>query len=328
MYELIDTVRLIRKFAVGLSRIVVAGRSQPHVPIPGIEYVLDVDYIPADFLPTRNSLTAQWNMHRLARHANLSDPFMDWNDDTFLGKALDLGKFVDAHTWYTERNGVHGYQPHGAGPGPKRTQDPFVGSIQTANNVLHAVFGDDHVSSPQVIHAPAVIRLSTMDWVWAHLPVEASLTRIRDIKNLQFEYTLAHVEKQIVSNTMIRKHSDVKDLYMFIMMRSPVLEMRATFDRILKKGPVCFLTLNDDLQNKHFEVPDGNGYALAHREIKRFLSRIGDVVTHQRSLYISPASTPRDVQMAQHDRRGARPEPEERDVTARKSGAQLACAHG
>jgi hypothetical protein len=273
--ELVHVVRLLRKLATNRGRIVVAANSAPHVPIPGVEYVLDRDYIPPKHMPARNSYTKQWNIHRLARKVGLSDPFMVWNDDMFLGKQLDLREHAAKNTWYTEGWGNHGY-----GQVNKISPDTYIGSVQSANRALRAVFGPKHVPGFQAAHAPAVVRLATMDWAWQHLPVEASLTELRNSKNLQFEYTLAYAEKQIVAGASIRKQADCKGVYGFSVLDWPVSKMRGALDEILSRlraNPVTFFALNDGLKSEHFDGggPRGNGYAVARSEIQRFLSKIG-----------------------------------------------------
>ena len=57
---------------------------------PKLNIVRHTDYIPSGFLPTFNSHTIEWNMHRIP---GLSEQFVYFNDDMFLLKRTDETDF-------------------------------------------------------------------------------------------------------------------------------------------------------------------------------------------------------------------------------------------
>ena len=83
--------RSIEKFAPWVNKIYFI--TWGHLPAwlntnnPKLIIVKHEDYIPSKYLPTFNSHTIEWNIHRIK---GLSDNFVYFNDDTFLCQKTDI----------------------------------------------------------------------------------------------------------------------------------------------------------------------------------------------------------------------------------------------
>lgn len=243
--ELPFAVALLRKHAAPqtLGRIIVAVNGElPASQIDGVEYIADADFVQAPHYPTNNGFTIMWHTGHLARKLKLTDPFIRFDDDTFVTAPIDLRKFADAKVHYIEPWKSHGYGPDN---GKGRSTDVYIGAMESSNNALRELFGSRFKPSAQVAHLPRVERLSTLEYMWANLPgLQESFTNERSVYNFEFNYVYLHVESLIMPG--VRISPTPLAYYHFIELNRPEAHQKKLFSTVLD-NPRKFVTVNDNI---------------------------------------------------------------------------------
>lgn len=232
--ELKYSIELLRENAMNLGNIfIITNGNRPNYPNvkKDVTFIDHSEFIPKKYLPTFSSYTIQFNLDGIFKH--VSDPFILLDDDFFITKKLDLRKYVLENKWFVESWGQNW--------SPGSSTDHFVQAIKNSNKVLKQVY-KNFKQFGAIAHMPIVIRKKTFSKMKELIDTTVSMTKYRSITSLQFQYTMAAVDKYSFHSNFVK----ASGLYNFVMMNN-LSKLKKDFKRIAKQNR-GFLTLNDDIK--------------------------------------------------------------------------------
>ena len=185
--ELKYCLRSIESYAPWIRNVhlVVAGPSQLpswlNVGSPRLRIVEHAQIIPSAYLPTFNSHVIEAHLHRIR---DLSETFLYFNDDIFLGRLTKREDFI-------EPNGQLRFFPDGGkgkSAAPTGTPGKKDSSHQAMWRNVNAWLDRRYKAESRsvMIHTPGVLSRSLMETIWAQLGAELDETsrhRFRDMRD-------------------------------------------------------------------------------------------------------------------------------------------------
>jgi hypothetical protein len=183
--ELKYCLRSINKFAPWIRTIylVVSGPSQLppwlNSNSPTLRVISHKDFIPNDYLPTFNSHVIEAHLHRLP---GLSEIFLYFNDDVFLGKPTKPSDFI------TDKGKMKFFPDGGKGKyaSPKGVPNSQDSAHQAMWKNVNRWLDQNYVEEERslMLHAPAVLSKSLMNDLWNKLSTELDETSRHRFRNM------------------------------------------------------------------------------------------------------------------------------------------------
>lgn len=184
--ELKYCLRSINKFAPWIRNIYLVVSSPSQLPSwlnknsPKLQIVSHSDFIPLTYLPTFNSHVIEAHLHRIS---GLSEIFLYFNDDVFLGRATQISDFItdDAKMKFFPDGGKGKYASR---KGIPNSQDSAHEAMwKNVNRWLDENYRNEERSV--MSHAPAVLSRNLMSDLWSRLGTELDETSRHRFRNMK-----------------------------------------------------------------------------------------------------------------------------------------------
>lgn len=239
--ELYYSLQLLYKHATNLRNVVVVSAGErPYYAhqFPQLVWVNHSDFLPEHILPTFNSVAIEFGLYYLL--PRLSDPFIAMNDDWFIRKPMDLKERANQWIWYEDSSVIQ--------PTEENKKQLHLGSFITSNEAIKKVF-PQHQPEHVMSHSLAVVRHETLSFIFNTEMKEAaekSLKRFRSFDGMQFQYTLANVERY--RNRDKIKFMSSAPVLDFLCCTEKAADLESISSRILRSQKP-FLCVNDDIRD-------------------------------------------------------------------------------
>lgn len=231
--ELSFSLKLLRKHARNIRHVyIVTAGEQPAGIADRVRYIRHSDFIPTEYLPTFSSHAILFNLWRIKE---LSEPFIQMDDDFFITSPIDMCAYVHRKV----RNRESWGREWGSAP---QSSNQFVRAIQNTNYVLGITPQNVMCHIPTIVTKKVVMRIHDM-YPEAYAD---TMQRFRGTGALQFQYAIAALEgadHDIITEPCLNVH--------FIMMNK-LSDVKRRFSQVVAK-PRQFLCLNDDIDRPTVE---------------------------------------------------------------------------
>jgi len=242
--EINYSLPLARKYVANAGRfVVVTSFGVPSVREPYAEYVDRNTFLPVEFHATTNSITIQWYFPELRERLGLTNPFLVVEDDVFLARPIrgeDVRPCGDVHFGLKTRSTLR--------------LDPTVRATSRTVGVLEDTLGFG--ASYQPAHAPYLVDVERVRWLWGVLDVGSSLTLERSERNLNFVFANAVAAEKGPLRPC--KESDVQ----FVRMGIPLWKFKNDLSAVLKNFRGWAICVNDEV-----DVFSARFYYDSYREV-------------------------------------------------------------
>lgn len=203
-----------------------------------------------DHLPTFNSHAIELHLHRIP---GLSERFLYFNDDVFLGRPVTLEEFIDGRGGQTLHFEAHRLPCKGA------TGHPLGESYAETCDLLNRLYGDRPVR-PWPAHVPRLFQRSLLRQLAACLPEQFQATSSHRFRNandlalgLFYSFHLLEAPEEQGRHTPVIHRGPGSD-YAFCMMQEHFPSVLKAFAFIAELRP-RFFCINDDLDDAPADHP-------------------------------------------------------------------------
>jgi hypothetical protein len=237
--ELRYSLRSLESNAPWVNRIfLVTGGQVPawlNLKHPRIRLVNHSDIFPdLSHLPTFNSLSIEMHMHRIR---GLSNNFLYFNDDMFLGRPIDRSDFL-------YNDGVQKVRiEEWMLPDSLKEGDLVARCLSFNHQLLKQKYGDCHFFSPA--HAPCLYNREDIGKVqeeWQNEFAVGSAIRFRTAKRVTLRILYPHYQ---AASKRAKYVLEPRENYVFVKFNEPLEKTINTLSEIKKIRPM-FFTINDD----------------------------------------------------------------------------------
>lgn len=202
--------------------------------MPYVEWVTHSEFMPAERLPTFNSLSIQFSLGPLVESKTLSDPFLLFDDDFFVRAPVEWTTYAQQH--YLSDDGQDWVRLP-----PSSRQ--FVRAIQHTNHELTQFYGTSFRPTNTMAHMPFTVRHASLRYAAEQFHLAGSYTTVRAPSNLQFQYLLAQIDRMGEGRVPLTKAGSK---LRFVMRTDDVERTQAALNKACR-SKTAFVCVNDDV---------------------------------------------------------------------------------